>query len=147
MVVIAIIGLLSSTVLASLSAARTKAKIARAKEDINSIRTAEELFLYDKGELAPLGDNCSGCSNPCDSTWTAVIDSLVTGGYLTSRIDKDPWNNYYCYDDNYKVPNCLYDSPIWSMGPNGSRDTSWANGPPTTFAGDDVGTIIEQAQC
>ena len=147
LVVIAIISILSSVVLASLNTARQKAKIARAQSDMNQIRIAMQLFLDDNGELAPIGDNCSACANPCNSTWTAVVDALVNGGYFSARIDKDPWGNYYCYDDNYRVQGCNYDTPIWSMGPNGARDTSWGNGPPTTFSGDDIGIIIEAPQC
>jgi len=147
LVVVAIIGLLSSVVLASLNGAREKAKIARAKMDMNQIRIAMEFFLDDRGELPPIGDSCPACTNPCDPTWSLVIDALVGGKYLSSRIDKDPWGNYYCYDDNYKVPACNYDTPLWSMGPNGSRDTSWGNGPPSVFAGDDFGIIVETPQC
>jgi len=147
LVVIAIIGVLASTVLASVNTARQKAKIARARADMSQIRLAMEFFLDTNGELPPIGDNCSACANPCNNTWTAVIDPLVAGGYLPSRIDRDPWGNFYCYDDNYRVPACNFDNPIWSMGPNGARDTSWTNGPPTTFAGDDIGLIIETPQC
>ena len=146
LVVISIISLLASIVLASLNSARDKAKIARARADLNQIRLSMEFFLDSNGELPPMGDNCSACGNPCNSTWTAVIDPLVSGGYLSARIDRDPWNNYYCYDDNYRVPACNYDNPVWSMGPNANRDTSWATGPPTVFVGDDIGLIIEAPQ-
>jgi len=100
LVVIAIIGLLSSVVLASLNSARDKAKYARAKIDINQLKTAMLTYKIDKGELPPPGDSCSACSNPPNSTWTAVIDDLVNNGYFGGRIDKDPWGNYYGYDDN-----------------------------------------------
>ncbi len=100
LVVIAIIGLLASVVLASLNAARTKANYARAKMDIDQIKKAMLMYKMDIGELPPLGDNCSACSNPSNSSWTAVIDALVNGKYLGGRIDRDPWGNYYGYDDN-----------------------------------------------
>ena len=100
LVVIAIIGLLSSVVLVSLNSARDKAKYARAKIDINQLKTAMLTYKIDKGELPPPGDNCSACSNPPNSSWTAVIDDLVNNGYFGGRIDKDPWGNYYGYDDN-----------------------------------------------
>lgn len=100
LVVIAIIGLLSSVVLVSLNSARDKAKYARSKVDINQLKTAMLTYKIDKGELPPPGDNCSACSNPPNSTWTAVIDDLVNNGYFGGRIDKDPWGNYYGYDDN-----------------------------------------------
>lgn len=100
LVVIAIIGLLSSVVLASLNSARNKALYARAQVDINQLKKAMLIYKIDKGELPPQGDLCSSCNNPPNSTWTAVIDALVNNGYLGGRIDKDPWGNYYGYDDN-----------------------------------------------
>ena len=93
LVVIAIIGLLSSVVLVSLNSARDKAKYARAKIDINQLKTAMLTYKIDKGELPPPGDNCSACSNPPNSTWTAVIDDLVNNGYFGGRIDKVSWGN------------------------------------------------------
>jgi len=100
LVVIAIIAILSSVVLASLSAAKQKGLYARAQTDISQLRNAMHLYRLDKGELPPLGGNCSACSNPPDSSWTAVVDALVNGNYLADRIDKDPWGNYYGYSDN-----------------------------------------------
>lgn len=100
LVVIAIIAILSSVVLASLGAAKQKGLYARTQTDINQLRNAMILYRLDKGELPPLGDNCSACSNPPNSTWTTVIDALVSGNYIADRIDKDPWGNYYGYDDN-----------------------------------------------
>lgn len=147
LVVIAIIGILSNVVLTNVTGAKEKAKIAVAKSDLNQIRTAFTLFFDGHGELPPTGNVCSSCSNPCDSSWTSVVDALVADGDMELRMDRDPWGNYYCYDDNYRVPTCSLDSPIWSMGPNGVRDTVWPNGPPTTFSGDDFGLIIEKPQC
>jgi len=100
LVVIAIIGLLSSIVLVSLNSARDKARYARAQIDIDQIKKAMLMYKMDNGELPPPGDNCSACSNPPNSSWTLVIDALVNGGYFGGRIDKDPWGNYYGYDDN-----------------------------------------------
>ncbi len=100
LVVIAIIAILSSIVLSSLSAAKQKGLYARAQTDLSQLRNAMMLYRLDKGELPPLGGNCSACTNPPDSTWTAVIDALVGGNYLADRIDKDPWGNFYGYSDN-----------------------------------------------
>ena len=98
--VIAIISLLSSVVLASLNSARNKAKYARAQTEMDQLRKAMLMYKIDRGELPPPGDLCSACNNPPNSSWAAVIDALVGGGYFSQRIDKDPWGNYYGYDDN-----------------------------------------------
>ncbi|MFH1611838.1 MAG: type II secretion system protein GspG [bacterium] len=100
LVVIAIIGLLASIVLVSVNSVREKAKYAKAKTDIDQLRKAMLIYKIDKGELPPPGDLCSSCSNPPNSSWTNVITALVNGGYFSQRIDKDPWGNYYGYDDN-----------------------------------------------
>ncbi|MBI2100671.1 MAG: prepilin-type N-terminal cleavage/methylation domain-containing protein [Candidatus Vogelbacteria bacterium] len=183
LVVIAIISLLSSIVLASLGQARDKAKIAKVKAELVQIRTAMELFLEDKGELPPIGAqtaNCSACDPIVDCTdlssgqdWETLMTEFTTGRYMTSPIPVDPWGNPFCYDDNYKIPNCTLDTPLWSMGPDGIKNTPWPQDPipydtgpdpvdtsdnldgvhlpysQTTFTGDDIGIVIfpEQCQC
>ena len=147
LVVIAIIGVISSVALASLSTARDKARIARAHSDMHQLKTAMLLYLDTNGELPPEGDQCSGCTNPCAVDWMGVVDAMIADGSLNTPIYTDPWGNYYCYDDNYLVPACSYDTPLWTMGPNGNRDTTWGNGPPVTFAGDDFGIIVSTPQC
>jgi type II secretion system protein G len=144
LVVIAIIGILASIVLVSLNSAREKARIAKAKQEIKNIVTAMYLFRDEYGELPPLGDNCSACSNPCSSSWTAVMDALASEE-LMLRINTDPWGNYYCYDDNDDIC-CGGCSPIYSMGPNGIND-SWFNCPrengcPESICNDDVGRVL-----
>lgn len=100
LVVIAIISLLSSVVLTSLNSARDKARYARAKMDIKQLKIAMLAYKLDNGELPPPGDNCSACSEPPSAAWLNVINALVSGSYLSGRIDRDPWGNYYAYDDN-----------------------------------------------
>lgn len=122
--------------------------IARAQADLNQIRTAMQMFLHDHGELPPVGDACSACAYPrCTvADWGRTMDALVNGGYV-ARIDVDPWGNPYCYDDNFRVEICTLDSKLWSMGPNGIRDTTTGHGPPTVFRGDDIGIVVERPQC
>jgi general secretion pathway protein G len=134
LVVIAVIGMLSSIVLVSMKGAREKARIAKAQSEIRQLVTAMYLYKENHGELPPIGDNCSACSNPCNSSWTAVIDALVNDGLLGSRIDKDPWGNYYCYDDNDNVC-CGCNSPLYSMGPNGVNEG---------LGGDDIGIRLPE---
>jgi len=147
LVVISLIGLLAGIVLVGLKGAKDRAKAAKIQQEIDQITKLMYIFQADHGELPPLGDNCSACSNPCNSSWTVVMDALVNGGYLKpdKRIDKDPWGNYLCYDDNDNIC-CGGCSPIYSMGPNGVND-SWFNCPrdngcPQSICKDDVGEIL-----
>jgi len=147
LVVIAVIGMLSSIVLVSMRGAREKARIAKAQSEIRQLVTAMYLYKDIHGELPPIGDNCSACSNPCSSSWTGVIDALINAGLLGQRIDRDPWGNYYCYDDNDNVC-CGCCSPLYSMGPNGIND-SWFNCPrtagcPQGICNDDIGIRLPE---
>lgn len=163
LVVIAIVSLLSSVVLASLGQAREKAKIAKVKAELVQIRTAMYLFLDEKGELPPFGEpinNCSACNGDTppypkcgtgavSAVWPKVMDELIPAGnkYLSTRIDTDPWGNVYCYDNNYKDnTKCAIPSVLWSMGPNGDRDTPQEPGA-AGFLDDDIGILIYSPQC
>ena len=125
LVVIAIIGVLSAVIFSSLNTARTKALYARSQADIDQLRKAMLMYKLDTGELPPLGDLCSSCSNPPNSTWTHVINALVNGKYLSSRIDTDPWGNYYGYDDNDCVASVSENtSYLFTAGPDKVSNTS-----------------------
>ena len=77
LVVIAIIGILSAVVLASLSAARLKARIAQRVADINQIQTALESYANDNGSYPnSQGSWRSQCTN-----W---------GGYAQNAVIQDP---------------------------------------------------------
>lgn len=71
--VIAIIGILSSITLSSLNESREKAKIAKAKEEIYSIRIALELLYDDTGKYV------NGCPDSEESDYEAIF--LVTEEY------------------------------------------------------------------
>jgi general secretion pathway protein G len=147
LVVIAVIGLLSTIVVVSTKGVKEKARIAKAQQEIKQIMTAMYLFKDRYGELPPIGDACSACSNPCrHDDWVKVMDALVKEG-LIGRVDKDPWGNYYCYDDNDGIC-CGGCTPLYSMGPDGEND-SWYNCPreagcPQSICNDDIGTILPE---
>lgn len=147
LVVIAIIGLLASVVLVSMKGAKEKARVAKTQQEIDAIVTAMHLFQDKYGELPPIGDNCSGCYNPCHNGWTIAMDALVNEG-LIGRIDKDAWGNYYCYDDNDNIC-CGPTSILYSMGPNSQNDTyfgavggRWVGCLGNQMDGDDIGVRL-----
>lgn len=124
MVVIGIIAVLTSIGIVSYSQARNRANIAKAQADMETLKKAMILYKLDYGELPPSPNSPTGYwssdfwnlgSNPPSSAWTIVIDALIQGGYLKTRIDKDPWGNYYGYDDNDCNSN-PWKSPLVSPG-------------------------------
>ena len=135
LVVISLISLLASMVLASLSSARDKARYARAKSDIYQLRTAMLVYKDDRGELPPIGDNFSACFNPPGAEWKLVIDDLVNNGYLSGRIDTDPWGNYYGYDDN----DCNAGSSASYVFTAGADKINWT--------GDEYGPVLITPGC
>ena len=98
MVVISIIGTLSSTVLASTNTARMKARDAERIRTLHQIQIALEMYYADHGEYPPgtafsVWDNWTGYDNwrNNDTTRAKPMEELVAGGYI-SKINDDPIN-------------------------------------------------------
>ncbi len=135
LVVIAIISLLSSIVLASLGTAREKAKIARAQEELLSVRNAVALLQNDTGKLpcgcpptglqnpqAVLNDSQSGllqeptagssCIASPDCQWTVADVNRWNSSFLTVNDLVAPWGKSYLIDfDFFPFLNRSTDNP------------------------------------
>jgi type II secretion system protein G len=104
LVVVAIIGLLASVVLASMTAARSKARDATRLSDIHQIQIALELYHNTNGVYPPSNNGASvptpSWSNSGDSSWDALQTSLSP--YL-HVLPKDPINDggYPAYTYSY----------------------------------------------
>ena len=106
LVVIAIIALLSSVVLASLNAARTKARDTMRISQLNEIKKALELYYFDRGYYPPsdCGWDCNGYRYSYNATsWNALRTELAP--YMTLPVDPvntgcPPWSNG-CYSFAY----------------------------------------------
>lgn len=105
LVVVSIIGVLSSVVLASLSAARTKSRDARRISDIHAVVAALELYANDHGGKYPAAAAGAGCG----TAWGCVdnLTQLVSNKYIP-KLPTDPssWsgtsNDYrYCHGSGY----------------------------------------------
>jgi general secretion pathway protein G len=108
LVVISIIGLLSSVVYSSLQSARQKAITARKQADMNQLLKAVQLYYFDKNSM-PANVN-PGCWCSVGTNYTAenvcyqppggvCLNELVTSGYYKSlpvSPDGNPYN-YYNY--------------------------------------------------
>jgi len=86
LVVIAIIGLLSSIVLVSIKGAREKAKIAKARQEVNTIYKAILLKEATEGKYPSVGNINSA------SDFNTYLAPYLTG------IGNDPWGVSYFYD-------------------------------------------------
>lgn len=102
--VIAIIGLLSSVVMASLNSARMKARDARKQVDFQQISLALYLFL-DANNRMP--NNYNPCCGACEGQtyYDQSMQELVSAGFL-STIPKSPGGGGYCYY-NYGAGNSI----------------------------------------
>ena len=124
LVVIAIIGILSSVVLVSLGTARVKARDAKRKIDMQAIQTALYLYYDGKG-MMPTNLNPGFAS--CNGSWQyqQTMQELIDDGYL-SQIPIPPSGGLgYCYYD--------YNDP--------SANAAQSLSPPGTFAM--VATLLE----
>ncbi|MCI5051349.1 MAG: type II secretion system GspH family protein [Candidatus Pacebacteria bacterium] len=102
LVVVAIIGVLASIVLSSLNEARTKARDARRKSDIDQIRKAMISFAIDNNLPFNLQNSGCGAGSGGDAIgWYdadygasggSIQDCLVNGGYISEEVN-DPLRN------------------------------------------------------
>ncbi len=125
LIVIAIIGILSATVLVSLNQTRVKARDALRKSDINQVRTALELYYFDNGTY------------PVDGSATRLgeISSALVPKYMP-KIPSDPTyketsSGYRYRSDNgeagYQIlVNFETDSVTWCRYDGGEPPTGWA---------------------
>lgn len=98
MVVISIIGLLSSITLASLSGARSKGRDARLIAEIKQLQNAMELYYFDNDRY-PISTNCN--ATVPNTGWCNSVESLSSGHWirdsggiaLTNYISKDPYRS------------------------------------------------------
>jgi type II secretion system protein G len=115
LVVLAIIGLLSSIVLTSLNAARVKARDATRKSQVSEFQNALQLYyIYNDGKYPCAESGCSMAVRPFNAL-SVPGSALTTGGFISS-IQKDPlyseggsltqdcnvngYLNGYCYCSN-----------------------------------------------
>lgn len=102
LVVISIIGLLSSIVVASLDAARGRARDAQRLSDMRQIETALELFFNDNGHYPDITTNVGTCNYKvgCKIGVGDQIDDLLSP-YISS-VPQDPLHDgnvyFYSYD-------------------------------------------------
>ena len=117
LVVIAIIGLLSSIVLVSIRDAKEKSKVAQAGAIARNMRMATEFYYddigfyppdvnrgWDPGFMQPLpynpdtGDSSVPSCDHCPPGWTTIAQNKWRGPYLRSWPSFTPWSGKYDYN-------------------------------------------------
>lgn len=114
MVVIVILGLLAGLVANNVIGHLAKARITRAKADI---QTLEQAILHYKMDTGQYPDNQAGLLALVEQP-PGDIKGWNKDGYLqTKEVPQDPWNNDY----NYQIPGEYAKFDIWSWGADGQE--------------------------
>jgi prepilin-type N-terminal cleavage/methylation domain-containing protein len=140
LVVISIIALFSSVVLASLGAARDKARTAKALAEMSQFAKAVSIAQGESSKtlLTITGSGCSECSEcrsginlkntsgACYTGWINVITTVQanTNGLVAglTNMTRDPWGSPYTVDENQGeggVGACAVVDSLRSVGPDG----------------------------
>lgn len=144
LVVISIIGVLTTLGIVSFIVTRNKANTTKAEADLKQIRTAIDMLALDTDEWPghqQVDFVCNGCSNnELCSDDPQCADSLYGGyggvtqddsapdeypgwsGPYIVNIPLDPWKNEYFFDTDYDIDESVgedWKAVIGSYGPNG----------------------------
>jgi general secretion pathway protein G len=93
MVVVIIIGLLAAVIVPTVISKVDDARVAKAKQDIQSLETALTMFYMDNSKYPTSEQGLNALvQQPTDPT----IKNWKPGGYI-ERVSKDPWGNDYQY--------------------------------------------------
>jgi general secretion pathway protein G len=113
MVVVIIIGLLAAFIVPQIMGRVDDARVAKAKQDIQSLETALTMYRLDNSKYPTSEQGLAAlATQPTDPS----IKHWRPGGYL-QRVSKDPWGNEYQYA-NPGTHGKEYD--LFSMGADGA---------------------------
>jgi len=128
LVVIGIIGILTTFVLINLSSAREKSKIARVQADLRQLHTGIEELYFDTGRY-PNGEPEIPCVNEVDDN-EIFLNTCEAGlacedgnfsnwdGPYVGNVTADPWGSDYLYDTDYQ---CFTDIQGCELFPDGEQ--------------------------
>jgi general secretion pathway protein G len=134
LIVIVVIGILAAITIVAYSGIQARSRTAAATADLRSLEKAMLMYRADYGKLPLAADWYSGTTMPPTSRWaTEVIAGLKAEKIIsTSALEKDPWGQYYWYDNNDCSIGSTGNSPLKSVGPDGLLNTA-----------DDIGINIQ----
>jgi general secretion pathway protein G len=125
MVVLLVIGVLSTIVTVSLSKARIESQFKKAETELQLLSSAIEQLAWDTGMLPRALSRVTPGSSECWDLSTDDAGLMGTDGDFTNwkgpyirDIGNDPWGNPYFFDPDYRI-NGVFEKVVGSFGPNG----------------------------
>lgn len=133
LIVIVVIAILAAITVVAYNGIQERARTTAVNSDLATIQKAMLMYRANHGILPLSADWYSGTTMPPSSRWsTEIIAGLKNGNFITtSGLDKDPWGQYYWYDNNDCSIGSSGNSPVKSVGPDGLLNTA-----------DDIGIMI-----
>lgn len=151
MIVIAIIGLLSTSAMVQFDGVRKRSKIVKVQAELKFLMNSMVMAQIASSTymMAITGSGCTGCpcwpamSNPsnCVSGWNNALTKIQTVAKLPglTAYQKDPWGSTYSLDENE------YEN---ALNPCGSFDRLSSAGPDKVHGGsDDISILIPHGKC
>jgi general secretion pathway protein G len=126
LIVIVVIGILAAITIVAYNGVQSRARTTAVTSDLKAIEKAMLLYRADHGILPLSADWYSGTTMPPSSRWMTEITAGLRNEKIisTSGLDKDPWGQYYWYDNNDCSIGSSGNSPVKSVGPDGLLNTA-----------------------
>jgi general secretion pathway protein G len=112
MVVVVILGILASIVVPKIISRPEQAKVVKAKQDVQAIESALELYKLDNGFYPSTDQGLQALVTK--PTTDPIPDNWKDDGYL-KEVPMDPWNRPY----QYLNPGTHNDIDVFTYGPTG----------------------------
>ncbi len=112
LVVVVILGILAAVVVPRIMDQPDKAAVVRAKQDVQALITALNLYKLDNHNYPSTQQGLEALVQR--PTGSPEAPNWKTGGYL-DRLPRDPWGNAY----QYLSPGRQGDFDVWSLGKDG----------------------------
>lgn len=106
LVVLAIIGLLTTLVVINVLPMQDRARVSKARADLATVEQALELFRLDAGRYPTTEEGLAALAAPG-----------TAAGPMLKRLPRDPWDRAY----QYQSPAAAAPYALWSWGADGQR--------------------------
>ncbi len=121
LIVIVVIGILAAISIVTYNGIQERSRTATVNSDLKAIEKAMLMYRAEHGILPLSADWYSGATMPPSSRWASeIIAGLKSEKIIsTNALEKDPWGQYYWYDNNDCSIGSSGNSPVRSVGPDG----------------------------